>query len=75
MKRVSEGGMGRWVGGGAPEAQSEIAIAAIAVAAAALAGYALAGPAGLALVAVVSGVGGLILLRYLVPPPARHAAG
>ena len=63
----------------APEAQRprygpELAIAAVAVAAAAVAGYALAGPMAVALVAMVSGIAGLILLRYLVPPapPAAH---
>lgn len=47
----------------------ELTIAAAAVAAAAAAGYAVAGPMAVALVAMVSAVGGLILLRYLVPPP------
>ena len=53
----------------------ELAIAAIAVAAAALAGYALAGPAAIALVAIVSGIAGLVLLRYLMPPPPPVAPG
>jgi hypothetical protein len=65
---------------GAPAAQRqhcgpELAIAGCAVAAAAAAGYALAGPAAIALVAMVSGVGGLILLRYLVPPPPPATQG
>jgi hypothetical protein len=47
---------------------AELSIAAIAVAAVAVAGYALAGPMAIALVAMVSGIAGLILLRYLVPP-------
>ncbi len=59
----------------APEAKSEIAIAGCAVAAAAVAGYALAGPAAIALVAMVSGVAGLVLLRYLVPPPPAAPPG
>ena len=46
----------------------ELTIAAITAAAAAAAGYALAGPMAVALVAMVSGIAGLILLRYLVPP-------
>ena len=73
MKRAGEVG-------GAPEAQRqqrpipELTIAASAVAAAAAAGYALAGPMAVALVAMVSGVAGLILLRFLLPPrPARPA--
>jgi hypothetical protein len=64
----------------APEAQRqrpipELTIAAIAVAAAAAAGYALAGPMAAALVAMVSGVAGLILLRFLLPPRAAGPAG
>ncbi|HTT50409.1 MAG TPA: hypothetical protein VMH35_03280 [Streptosporangiaceae bacterium] len=47
---------------------AEVAIAAGAVVAAAVAGYALGGPAAFALVAVASGAGGLVLLRFLVPP-------
>ena len=46
-----------------------------AVAAAAAAGYALAGPVAVALVAMVSGVAGLILLRFLVPPRPAGPAG
>jgi hypothetical protein len=53
----------------------ELAIAAITVAAAAAAGYALAGPAAIALVAMVSGVAGLILLRFLLPPRTDGPAG
>lgn len=53
----------------------ELAIAAIAVAAAALAGYAIAGPMAIALVAMISGIAGLILLRYLVPPAPAEPPG
>ena len=65
----------------APEAQRqhspipELTIAASTVAAAAAAGYALAGPMAVALVAMVSGVAGLILLRFLLPPRAAGPAG
>jgi len=53
----------------------ELTIAAIAVAAVAVAGYALAGPMAVALVAMVSAVAGLILLRYLIPPAPPAAQG
>jgi hypothetical protein len=69
--------------GGAPEAQRqqstrcgpELTIAAVAIVAAAAAGYALAGPMAIALVAMISGVAGLILLRFLLPPQAAGPAG
>lgn len=53
----------------------ELTIAAAAVAATAVAGYAVAGPMALALVAMLGGIAGLVLLRYLVPPPPPAPKG
>ena len=53
----------------------ELTIAALTATAAAVAGYALAGPMAVALVAMVSGIAGLILLRYLVPPAPPRRTG
>jgi hypothetical protein len=53
----------------------ELTIAAITVAATAAAGYAVAGPMAIALVAMVSAIAALILLRYLVPPPPAAPPG
>ncbi len=53
----------------------ELGIAATAVAATAVAGYAVGGPMAIAVVAMVSGIAGLILLRYLVPPAPAAAQG
>jgi hypothetical protein len=53
----------------------ELIIAAATVAAAAAAGYALAGPMAVAVVAMASGAGGLILLRFLVPPAPAAPPG
>jgi hypothetical protein len=46
----------------------ELIIAAATAVAAAVAGYAVAGPMAVAVVAMAAGAGGLVLLRFLVPP-------
>jgi hypothetical protein len=53
----------------------ELIIATATAAAAAVAGYAVAGPMAVALVAMAAGAGGLVLLRFLVPPQPAAPPG